>query len=1548
MSFYKLDGEVRESMKFDFHERLNQIGAIICAIMILLISSFALFAWHYNPNLLGYFNPSGKSITQYNTALSLLLSGIALLYSIFHPYRFNLHRWLGLIIGLLGALTLLEYIWDLDLGIDQLVLKTPLSAGIVKPGRMSPLTATSLFLMGLVFFLTLKESASRWRSILRLVFGLLVCCMGVFGVLGYLTRIQTTLGLANVSEISFLAAIALIFAGSGLLMMSAYYNNLTNINIRSFYPLFIGSSTAFFGLLVILGLLAEQESSLTRDIKNKLKAAHVNLLNSLENQRFLLKILSKEIEHDYAQMADSKGNLDVLTILEKQPEYQNITWLDSDFKVKNFQNSSQSEQARIRNESWLNDENFIQAIRSLPLYEVLVEYQQSSNQLFFVHSFLIQNRTVNFLIAQIRAEIFFEDVLLPILDKEYIGQIFLGDNLIYEINGPLSENTLIRWGERESVEALGEQFIIKIFPTNFVLSQTVNKGIIIVSLVGSGILSFIMAGLVYLWQISRMYIKQLVSLTNELNANQETLDLALVAAKMGTWFWDIVHDKIHWGVFTYSLLGLKLNASIEKFEQFLALIHPDDRPRFIKSVKNSLATGQPFEFNYRIIYPNGENHYLTSRGIVYQDSEGKPLRLTGISWDTTELNKRKKFLELQIILTQIFQTSNSLKEAASKALAVIGTYLEWDIVTLWVVNEQNTSMECVDVWHAASLNISAFKAASYSIKMPKGEYFPGAVWEQFSPLWLENIKQAPHFTRMQEAVQSGIQGAFGFPILDNENFYGVIEMFRLKPFTEKVDQDYASSFSLIGSMISQFIHQKKTDEARSLLASIVEFSKDAIISKDLDDKITSWNHGAEEIFGYKAKEALGKSVRMIYPSNYVEELNSFADKLKEGESIQDSEAIQIRKDGEKIWTLTTISPLENKEAEVVGSCAIIRDITNLKEAAETLRKSEEKFRVFVETTNEWIWSIDRQRKITFSNAGIQSILGYDPETIIGTDISLFLAEDERARWDNEFSIFVLKRKGWIGHTYQWKHKNGSIKWLESNAEPILDPTGQVLGFRGADRDITERKNIEKVKNEFISLVSHELRTPLTSIKGSIGLLIGKAQDEFSERSLHLLNIAYDNCERLIRLINDILDIEKMETSKLQFHFQPVDIDEIIKKAVELSQSLAEKFKIRLIIESLSEGAKVYADPDRLMQVVSNLISNAIKFSKPEGQVWINISPSATKIRVSIKDQGIGMTEDFQSHVFEKFSQADSSSKRAMPGTGLGLHISKSIIERLGGTIGFTSKKDQGSTFYFELSKWHGELPRIHKLSTDDIFYPVLIIQSSDSQFANALKHALEKNQFSVKVVLSLNQAKILLQNHSFCLIIVDLNSEQPIPIVEKLSQLEFKLDVPVIFASQFPKPPLEMLPQEIPILAWLDKNLSAEQLTSFCGEIKNKLLSFRPKVLYVEDSQELSEVIQTVLQKDVQLIVAQTIKEAKEVLLRENIDLVLLDIYLPDGLGTELLPYMNSRTGQPIPVVIFSVREEENYGHGVQKILNKAHATEAELINAIRSLIKFPPCNEKL
>ncbi|MEO7909542.1 MAG: ATP-binding protein [Roseiflexaceae bacterium] len=262
--------------------------------------------------------------------------------------------------------------------------------------------------------------------------------------------------------------------------------------------------------------------------------------------------------------------------------------------------------------------------------------------------------------------------------------------------------------------------------------------------------------------------------------------------------------------------------------------------------------------------------------------------------------------------------------------------------------------------------------------------------------------------------------------------------------------------------------------------------------------------------------------------------------------------------------------------------------------------------------------------------------------------------------------------------------DGKPRWLSSTKVPIKNDAGQVIGIVGMSRDITTRQEIDRLKSEFITTVSHELRTPLTSIRGSLGLLAGGAAGDIPHSAKKMVDIAYKNSERLTRLVNDILDIERIEAGKLTFQITALDLTQLVDQVLEANSGYGAQFGVTFAFTESVPGACVQGDVDRLTQVLTNLLSNAAKFSPAGGTVEVAVTRQDQLLRISVTDHGPGVPPAFRARIFGKFAQANGSASRQNGGAGLGLSIAKAIVERHGGRIDYISEPGQGTTFFVDL------------------------------------------------------------------------------------------------------------------------------------------------------------------------------------------------------------------------------------------------------------------------
>ena len=338
---------------------------------------------------------------------------------------------------------------------------------------------------------------------------------------------------------------------------------------------------------------------------------------------------------------------------------------------------------------------------------------------------------------------------------------------------------------------------------------------------------------------------------------------------------------------------------------------------------------------------------------------------------------------------------------------------------------------------------------------------------------------------------------------------------------------------------------------------------------------------------------------------------------------------------------------------------------------------EARLQAMVDHVFDAILTIGPDAVIETANPAVEWLTGLAPEEVSGKPLASLLAEESHAALEQMLTdalAFPALREELTG-----RRADGRTFPVEVTLSPM--EVGDETRFVVILRDITERRRVDRLRSEFVSTVSHELRTPLTSIRGALGLV---AACNLPPKCRTLLDIAVRNCDRLVRLINDLLDIQKIESGRFELHPHEQPLIPLLEHAIDANAGYGTEHDVHFVAARVLAPVRVNVDADAFAQVMTNLLSNAAKFSPRGGEVVVRTSHARGHVRVEVVDRGRGIPDEFRSRIFQKFSQADSSDARDKGGTGLGLSICKALIEKMGGTIGFSSVLGEGTTFYFDL------------------------------------------------------------------------------------------------------------------------------------------------------------------------------------------------------------------------------------------------------------------------
>jgi PAS domain S-box-containing protein len=553
--------------------------------------------------------------------------------------------------------------------------------------------------------------------------------------------------------------------------------------------------------------------------------------------------------------------------------------------------------------------------------------------------------------------------------------------------------------------------------------------------------------------------------------------------------------------------------------------------------------------------------------------------------------------------------------------------------------------------------------------------------------------------------------------------------------------------------------------------------------------------------------------------------------------------------------------------------------------------------------------IDGDGKMVMVNTEIEQQFGYRREELIGRSVEMLVPvrlRGQHIRHRDGFAVQAETRRMGAGRDLFGLRSDGTEFSVEVGLNPI--PADGGLLVLGVIVDTSERKRMERLKDEFVSTVSHELRTPLTSISGSLGLLAGQWSGKLPQSAARLLAIAYTNSQRLVRLINDILDIEKLESGRVVFNLRRVDIRLLVEQSIENNRGFAEGYGVPIRLDTASAHGEANVDPDRLAQVITNLLSNAVKFSPADEEVLVRVEKNENVVRISVRDHGSGVPADFKEHIFEKFAQADGTNSRQKAGTGLGLSIVKQIVERLGGEVGFDDAPGGGTIFHVELPTWEGTAgPEIDL--EPEAGTPRVLLCDGDRDTAGAVRNRLRQDGFAVDFAYTMTAAIQRASATIYAAILVDLQLSDGggIGLILRLREQPQCRNTPVIVIAADPvRARNDVRLSRLNVLDWLIKPVDFERLVPILKSATASRPRERPLVLHVDDDHDVLALVTHALRTTADVVSADSIESARRALATDRIDLAVLDILLGTDSGMDLLPDLRDSLGNAIPVVVFS------------------------------------------
>jgi PAS domain S-box-containing protein len=646
------------------------------------------------------------------------------------------------------------------------------------------------------------------------------------------------------------------------------------------------------------------------------------------------------------------------------------------------------------------------------------------------------------------------------------------------------------------------------------------------------------------------------------------------------------------------------------------------------------------------------------------------------------MTTQKNHLAQEIILTvsRILARDIPYEQAITEVLKEMCSRLSWVSASFWTFRRDHDALSCE--MHYCGEPCPTFREVTEKLVLSRGQGLPGQVWEKQDAIWISDVSTADNFPRRHAAQKDGLHCALGFPVTVKGKFVGVFEFFSA--VIAQPDEDLLNAFRVVSTELGQFFERRRAEVELAAQANLTEYAAEI-------GTIVNGTEPLADILKQCAEMTLKhlpvKGCRIGCSAREADDFAPAEAQAGDVSAITSSFRLEMQDACLGSIDLNATNPLTNFEEQVLHRAANNISLCAARKISEAkLLASESRFREFAAVVDETFFvSTPNLKSHFYISPAFEKMWGRPvSEAFQNPDIWLDAVLPEHRERVTAYRALLS------GETmpdaaeidYPIRRPDGSIRWLSARCFRINQRDGS-WHICGTVRDITERKRAEERISDFYAMVSHELRTPMASIKGSLLLLERQKAGELPAPAVDLILLARKECDRLIRLINDMLDIKTLQVGKLEIYRQYLRAGDLVEQTIANILPLAAERNIKVTPEVRTD-AQLFADRDRIVQVLTNLLSNALKFSPPGSEIVVSVEKNGEQVRCAVTDQGEGIAVEDQEHVFKIFERVGPREAPERRGTGLGLPISKGIIDEHGGRIDFVSAKGRGSTFWFEL------------------------------------------------------------------------------------------------------------------------------------------------------------------------------------------------------------------------------------------------------------------------
>lgn len=745
----------------------------------------------------------------------------------------------------------------------------------------------------------------------------------------------------------------------------------------------------------------------------------------------------------------------------------------------------------------------------------------------------------------------------------------------------------------------------------------------------------------------------------KLLASEQMYRSVLEGTRIGTWQWNVQTGETIFNERWANIIGYQLDElGVVSIDTWLSFAHPDDLAESNRLLQEHFDGQSPFyDYKCRMRHKNGDYVWVHDRGqVVSWTEDGRPLVMYGTHADISE----QKNAEILLLESR-------------------------DQFRTLVANIPGITYRCKadEDWTMLFMSGHIDPLSGY----PSSDFIGNAVRTYSSVIHPDDRE------RLGQSIDAALHDRSSWLL-----HYRILHADGSIRWVEErgaAEYDQAGKVLYLNGFILDVSNEKKLQErliklTQQLPGVVYQFQ----LWPDGHSAFPYASAAIKSIYGV-TPETVIEDASVAFSRIHPDDLDAVVQSIELSrlhQTVWQHEYRVYREDQSIMWLSGNATPEKMPDGSTLWH-GYIQDITQTKEyylTLETLNQqlhvAQQSLDLASEQAQIGYWQISLKQGALWWSPIIYQILGFNPEDVQPSVVlfkSMIHPDDVNIV---EQSQEQAKRTGIYNVIHRIIRLDGEIRWVHELAQLVPEKQNPELMMVGSVQDITERMKLQKMKESFIATVSHELRTPLTSISGALNLLRSAEFVSLSEKSAKLMDIASNNCQQLMHLISDLLDIEKLVAGKMSFEMRATNIRSVLQRSINDHQLYlgSKNVSFRLHIEDSIDNTSILVDEHRLMQILANLLSNAVKYSPNGGVVTLSAQNRSDFVELSVEDEGEGVPEEFRSRIFQRFSQADASTSKMKGGTGLGLALCKELVEAMGGSIGYASVIGSGARFYVHL------------------------------------------------------------------------------------------------------------------------------------------------------------------------------------------------------------------------------------------------------------------------